>query len=186
MPRRTAYRRQRRRFFVACEGDSEVGYAAFISLLAEESGLAVHLDIRRCRGGDPLAVVVTAVSELQTRRRRHGPYAGQAIFLDADRRDDAPGRTTEADQLIRNHGFCAVWSQPTLEAVLLRHLRGCQQSKPATATLALRRLQDCWPGYRKGMAARELRDELDLAAVVRAAAVMPELRKFLIAIGLLV
>ena len=185
MPRRTAYRRQRRRFFVGCEGDSEVGYAAFIGLLADESGLAVHLDIRRCRGGDPLAVVMTAVRELQTRRRRHGPYAGQAIFLDADRRDDAPIRTAEADQLIREHGFCAVWSEPTLEALLLRHFRGRQRSQPATATLALRRLHSCWPGYRKGMVARELRDEFDIAAITRAAAVMPELRTFLVAIGLL-
>ena len=186
MPRGAAYRLQRRRFFVACEGDSEVGYAALIGLLADEFGLAIHLDIRRCRGGDPLAVVEMAVSELQTRRRRHGLYAGQAIFLDADRREDAPRRTVEADQLIRDHGFRAIWSQPALEALLLRHFRGRQRSHPATTALALRRLQDCWPGYRKGMAARELRDELDRAAVVRAAAVMPELHAFLVAIGLLV
>ena len=185
MPRGYGDRRQRRRIFVACEGASEVGYTAFIALLAEESNLAVHLDIRNCRGGDPLAIMETAVSELRMRGNRHGAYAEQAIFLDADRRDDAPDRTARADLLIRDNGFQAIWSQPALEALLLKHIRGYQQTEPATKTLSLRHLQDCWPGYRKGMTARELRAELDGAAVARAAAVVPELREFLISIGLL-
>ena len=37
MPKGNAQRRQRRRIFVGCEGESEVGYAAFIRLLAEKS-----------------------------------------------------------------------------------------------------------------------------------------------------
>ena len=42
---------------------------------------------RPCRGGDPLAIVETAVSELKLRSRRRGAYVGQAILLDADRRE---------------------------------------------------------------------------------------------------
>ena len=185
MPRRYGHRRQRRRIFVGCEGDSEVGYAAFIALLAEESDLAVHLDIRKCRGGDPLAIVEAAVSELRVRRNRHGSYAARAIFLDADRRQDAPHRTARADRLLRDHGFHAIWSQPALEALLLKHVRGCERLEPATTALALRQLQDCWPGYRKGMTASELRAELDGAAVARAAVVVPALRAFLASFGLL-
>lgn len=185
MPRGYGHRRQRRRIFVGCEGDSEVGYAAFIALLAEEIDLAVHLDIRKCRGGDPLAIVETAVSELRMRRNRHGAYAARAIFLDADRREATPDRAARADRLIRDNGFHAIWSQPALEALLLKHVRGCQRLEPATTALAFRQLQDCWPGYRKGMAARELRAELDGDAVARAAAVVPALRAFLVSIGLL-
>ena len=66
--RRREQRLRRRRFFVACEGDSEYGYAALLQSLANESGLAVHLDIREYRGGDPLAVVEKAVKELSLRR----------------------------------------------------------------------------------------------------------------------
>lgn len=185
MPRRHGHRPQRRRVFVGCEGDSEVGYAAFIGLLAEEAHLAVHLDIRRCRGGDPLAIVETAVNELRVRRNRHGAYAVRAIFLDADRREDAPVRAAKADRLLQDHEIHAIWSQPALEALLLKHIRGCERLEPATTVLALRQLQDCLPGYRKGMPARELRAELDGAALARAAAVVPALQAFLVAIGLL-
>ena len=70
----------RRRILVGCEVDSEVDCAAFVAVLAEESDSVVHLDIRNCRGGDPLAIVETAVSELRMRRNRHGAYADRAIF----------------------------------------------------------------------------------------------------------
>ena len=184
MPPSHRYRQQRRRFFVGCEGNSEVGYAAFIRLLAEEAGLAVHLDVRKCQGGDPLAIVEAAVQELRRRKNRHGAYAGQAIFLDADRRGDIPDRTARADQLIREHEFRAIWSEPAFEALLLRHMPGCEQLKPATTALALQQLQDCWPRYGKAMTAKELRAKFDRAAVARAATVVPALRAFLDSIGL--
>ena len=116
MSRGYGHRPQRRRIFVGCEGDSEVGYAAFIGLLAEEACLSVHLDPRKCRGGDPLAIVETAIRELRLRGKRHGAYAVRAIFLDVDRREDAPDRSARADQLLQNHGFHTIWSQPALGA----------------------------------------------------------------------
>lgn len=185
MPRAFAHRPQRRRFFVACEGDSERGYAAFLQGLAKDLGVAIHLDIRPCHGGDPLAIVETAVSELKLRSRRRGAYVGQAVFLDADRRDDVPDRTARADQLIREHGFTAVWSVPAFEVLLLKHLDGCERLRPATSALALQQLQDHWPEYRKGMSANELTARLDHAAVARAAIVFPALRAFLTEIQLL-
>lgn len=185
MPRTRGHKLQRRRFFVACEGESEVGYAALLQRLADESGIAIHLDIRRCHGGDPLAIVEKAVSEQKLTSRRRGSCAGQAIFLDADRRDDAPDRTALADRLIGEHGFTAIWSVPAFEVLLLRHLDGCEQLQPPTSDLALQELQGRWPQYRKGMNANELRTQLDHAAVERAASVLPDLREFLVEIQLL-
>ena len=184
MPKRHNHRWQRRRIFVGCEGESEIGYAALIGQLAEESGCAVHLDIRKCRVGDPLTIVESAVRELRMRLNRRGAFEAQVVFLDADRRGDDPVRTAVADQLLLNHKFHAVWSKPTLEALLLRHFPGCQHLKPTTSVLALRRLHACWPEYRKGMTAQEFRAKLDGAAVARAAAVVPALRTFLDSIGL--
>ena len=185
MPRRRAHRLQRRRFFVACEGDSEGGYAAFIQRLADEASLAIHLDIRRYHGGDPLAIVEAAVRELNTRRVRRGAYVGQAILLDSDRRNDVPDRTRNADRLILDNGFHAIWSQPAFEALLLKHIPECEQLRPATTAMALHQLQARWPAYRKGMTSGELRGRFDHAAVERAATIMPELRAFLVDIGLL-
>ena len=185
MPRRPSYRPQHRRFFVACEGNSEFGYAAFLQSLALESGLLIHLDIRKCHGGDPLAIVERAVRELNTKRNRRGGYNGQAIFLDADRRDDVPERTTLADQLILEHGFHVIWSEPAFEALLLKHIDGCERLRPPTTALALQQLQGRWPEYHKGMSASELGARLDHAAVERAAVVLPELRAFLTEIKLI-
>ena len=185
MPRAFAHRPQRRRILVACEGESEVGYAAFLRRLSDEAGLATHLDIRRCRGGDPLAIVETAVSELKLRGRQRGAFVGQVIFLDADRRDDVPERTARADRLIRQHGFRAIWSHPAFEALLLKHLPGCERLRPVTSAIAVQQLQERWQGYRKGMTANDLRARLDRTAVERAASVLPELRQFLTEIQLL-
>ena len=95
MPTGSGQRLQRRRFFVACEGDSEGACVAFLQRLADESNLAIYLDIRKYHGGDPLAVVQAAANDLRTRRIRRGEYVGQAIFLDADRRNDAPARALQ-------------------------------------------------------------------------------------------
>jgi len=184
MPRGRSFRPQRKRIFVGCEGKSEFGYAAFIGLLAEEAGLAVHIDPRKYHGGDPLAIVEAAVCDLNLRSKRRTAYAIRAIFLDADRRGEKPDRSARADRLLRDHGFQPIWSDPTLEALFLKHIPGCEQLDPATPALALRQLQDRWPEYRKGMTAKELRARIDHDAVKRAAAVLPALRTFLASIGL--
>ncbi len=185
MPRRTGFRDQRLRYFVACEGESERGYAALLQLLADEMGLGIHLDIRKGRGGDPLAVVQRAVRELKNRRIRHGHFKAKAIFLDADRRNDDVDRSRRADVLIKTNGLIAVWSIPCIEALLLKHLSGCEHLRPATSALALRQLQDRLPAYRKGMSASELRVVIGKSHVERAARNVPELHRFLVAIGFL-
>ena len=185
MPGRRGHRLQRQRFFVACEGDSEMGYAALLQRRADEARLPIHLDIRKYRGGDPLKIVEKAVEELISRGKRRGPYRGQAIFFDADRRDDSPSRTSKADRFIVINRFLAIWSQPAYEALLLKHIPGCEHLRPATTALALQQLQDHWPGYHKGMTVSELHSRVDLSAIKRAAVVIPHLRRFLLKIGLL-
>ena len=185
MPRRSGYLKQRRRFLVACEGDSERSYAALLQRLADESGLAIHMDIRKGHGGDPLAIVEYAVKQLSARRIRRGAYVAQAIILDADRRNDVPHRTEQADRLIDEYGFHAIWSTPCLEALLLKHMPGCEQLQAATTALALQRLRNRWPEYSKGMTANDLRSRIDLNAVTRAAKATPVLRTFLTIVGLL-
>ena len=184
MPRGRSIRQKRQRIFVACEGESERGYAAFLSKLAEGAGLALHLDIRLCNGGDPLAIVENALDEMSRRIRSRGPYIEQLIFLDSDRRGDMPERTMQADRLIAENALRPVWSNPAFEALLLRHLPRCERLRPATSDLAMQELRRRWPSYTKGMTANELRHQLDIAAVRRAATVDAELRSALTVIGL--
>ena len=179
MARRRAHRPQRRRIFVGCEGASEVGYVAFIRLLAEEAGLQVHLGIHDCRGGDPLAIIETAIRVHDSRRTKFGAYAARSVFLDADRHGHHSARADRAKQLVKENGFGAIWSTPVLEALLLKHFSGSELLRTSTPDLALEALLSRWPEYRKGMAALELRDRLDGAAVAGAARFEPALRAFL-------
>jgi len=185
MPKRPAHRRPRRRIFVGCEGKSEEGYAAVIQQLANDAGLSVYLDIRRYRGGDPLVILNKAVGEIRTRGGLYGNYDVKAIFLNADRRQEDLNQTSQAELQIRRHAICAIWSQPTLEALLLRHLPGCTQLRPPTGNLALQQIQRHWPEYRKGMAKVDLLKGIDRDGIGRAARVEPKLREFLVSIGLL-
>lgn len=179
MSRRHAHRAQRRRIFVACEGASEVGYVAFIRLIAEETGLHVHLDIHDCCGGDPLSIAETAVRIHNSRKASRGSFAARSIFLDAERHGHNKDRVARARRLVQENGFHVIWSRPALEALLLRHFPETERLRPATSDLALEALRSLWPDYRKGMAAMEFRDRLDAAAVVRAADAEPALRAFL-------
>ena len=180
-------RKQRRRFFVACEGQSESSYAIFIQNLAEEAELNIHLDVRRYNGGDPLVIVNQAVRDLhsQVGKKRRGSYAGHFIFLDADRRDDHFEKTRQVDRLLKAHDFLAIWSSPCFEALLLRHIPGCNNVHPQTAKQCIRELRKYWPNYYKGMTASELRTNIDQSLVELAARTLPELQRFLVAIGLI-
>lgn len=68
---------------------------------------------------------------------------------------------------------------------MLKQLIGCEVLQPSTTKLAFNELKSRWPNYRKGMVAYELHREFDLDAVRRAADHLPNLREFLVAIGLI-
>ena len=183
MKRRVGIRNRRKRVYVGCEGESERSYAGFLSGIAEEAGLSLHFDTQICPGGDHLAVVEAAVDRLGRRAHQHGQFWKRAIFLDSDRRTEHAERTAEADRLIAQYNFLPVWSDPCLEAFILRHFAGCEQLRPSTSSLADQELSRYWPDYRKPMTRLALRAKFEMADVRRAAATCPDLLKFLSAIG---
>lgn len=179
---------QRRRLFVGCEGESEQGYVALLARLIEEVQVAVHLDavLLQPGGGDPLALMEQAAARADERERRRGdPYERRFVIID----DDKLGQTPERDQRIVGvaaaAGLQIVWQRPCHEALLLRHLEGCGQLRPPSTPIARQQLGARWPDYGKAMPAARLAQRLDRAAVVRAAAIEPELAIFLLQIGLI-
>jgi len=76
-----------------------------------------------------------------------------------------------------------IWQTPCHEALLLRHLDGCQQLRPPTSPQALAELRQRWPEYVKGMPAFRLADRIDNAAIRRALQVETELAGFLADLG---
>jgi hypothetical protein len=183
MSRQRARVPPRRRFFIGCEGASEHGYGALLQRLADESGLHLHLDLQDLSGGDPFAIVEAACRKVKERAKRHGPFDGRAVLVDADRLGQSPHRDVRISPLANGEGLSVIWQRPCHEVLLLHHLRDCQMLMPhdrASATAALVRR---WPEYRKPMSANQLSARISLADVRAAAGVEAELRALLSLLG---
>ena len=172
--------------FLGCEGASEGGYAAWLQSFLDARDLPVALDIVILGPGvgDPYEIVRKAVLKADISAVRKGPHAGRYVLLDADRHEAASDLGRRTLDLARKHDVTLVWQRPCHEALLLRHLPGCGERRPETAAEALSALLRSWPTYEKAMSSRELAATIDEAAVMRAAQFEPELRGFLVAVGL--
>jgi len=178
---------QRELFFAGCEGESEFAYVALLNQIAEAHGLHIRIQNERLNpgAGDPLGLVRRAVDVLDRRRRQDTTYRFKAVFLDADVRDSVPDRTRDAMELARQAGVHLIWQAPNHEAVLLRHLDGCQNLRPA-GDACLSELRRRWPDYDKaGVTAQRLAVRIGIRQIVQACAVEPDLKLFLRAIGLI-
>ncbi|MER2263819.1 hypothetical protein [Methylobacterium oxalidis] len=177
---------QRRRVFLGCEGESEQSYGRLLALLAEARERPVFIDavVLQPGGGDPLAIVERAADALRRRALRSGTYVARAVLLDADKRGLAPDRDARIDPLARRSGLRLIWQEPCHEGLLLRHLEGCSDLRPPDAERALHELRRRWPEYRKGLPALRLAEQVDAAAVLRAARMHEALAAFLGEIGL--
>ncbi len=162
---------RRRRFFVGCEGESEQGYAAMLQEFANQTGLAIHLDTKvMSKAGDPLALVERAAAAIpQGERGAKPPYLERFLLLDTDLIGQNPDRDTRMLQIAEQSKLVLVRQDCCFEAFLLRHFDGHENDKPPTATVALDRLMDIWPQYRKGTPAQELAKHLTLENVQKAA-----------------
>jgi hypothetical protein len=186
MSRRRPFRPQRVPIFVGCEWESERGYVTFLGRLAEQAGLAVHLDplVLQPGGGDPLAIVELAVKRLSQGRRKQTDYAAHFVMLDRDKWGQAPARDAQVAGVAARAGLLLIWQDPCHEAMLLRHLEGCDTRRPPNTTIAQADLRQLWAGYSKPMDGAGLSRRLDHAAVLRAIAVEPGLALMINTIGL--
>lgn len=185
--RRPPHIPQRRPVYIGCEGASEASYAGFLQDLLREAGLPVHLIVEELGpgAGDPLARVDMAVRRLaHLRRKRTAPHE-RFVLLDDDQAQRDPQRADRAKRMAAENSIVIVWQRPCFEAVLLRHLDGRATHRPPDTPGARRALVHDWPEYQKPMNRADLARRLDLAAVLRAGAVEPELVALLRCLGLL-
>ena len=178
---------ERKRFFLGCEGKSEIAYAKLLVKFAKQTGVSAYLDIRRLfpGAGAPLARVRLAIKELERPvQKRRVPYAGRFILLDRDQVQGNRRMAEDAERLAGERGIKLIWQEPCHEALLLRHLPGHAGEQPPTCRDAEIALKAAWPGYEKSMPVSSLSKQIDLAGLRRAAVAEPGLREFLNAIGL--
>jgi hypothetical protein len=185
--RRPPHIPQRRPVYIGCEGASEVSYAGFLQDLIRAADLPVHLVVQELGpgAGDPLARVEMAVRRLALLRRTRTMPAERFVLLDDDQAQRDPQRADRAKRTAAENDIVIVWQRPCFEGVLLRHLDGRAAHRPPDTPGAGRALVRDWPEYQKPMTRADLARRLDLAAVLRAAAVEPELDALLRCLGLL-
>jgi hypothetical protein len=187
MNRRVPYIPLRRPVFIGCEGASEASYAAFLQDLISDAGLPIHLIIEELGpgAGDPLSRIEMAVRRLdQLRKTRTAPRQRFAM-LDSDQADRDRQRADRARQTAIENNIVILWQRPCFEAMLLRHLEGRSAHRPPGTPAASQALRKEWPEYEKPMTRAALAKRIDRAAVLRAAAVEPELKVLLRCIALL-
>jgi hypothetical protein len=186
MRRHQSTRPQRRPVFLDCEGDSERAYGALISRLHEEHrrDLYLHVVLLKPGGGVPLTLIERACHRIvETERKRDIRYAVRAVLLDADRRGQAPQRDMRMVELAQSAHLRLIWQEPCHEALLLRHLEGCQTFRPSSSALAMEELRRRWPDYVKGASAVQLAKRIGIREIAWAASVEQSLRQFLYGIG---
>lgn len=177
--------RPRRRVFLGCEGESELGYVGVLQRFLDASGSYVHLDpVALEPGGDPLALVERAKQRIEQRERTHGGYEKHAVLLDADRLGQKPDRDAKIDALAKSRRITLLWQYPCHEGLLLRHLIGCAQRRPRQSADAIAELCRHWPEYEKGLSTLEIRKRIGEQQIRQAMTVEPQLRAFLNSLGI--
>jgi hypothetical protein len=184
---RQSYRqiRPRRRVFLGCEGESELGYAGVLQWFLDSSGSHVYLDAVTLEpGGDPLALIERAKDRIEQRQQAHGSYEKHAVLLDADRLGQKPDRDARIAGLVKSPRILLLWQDPCHEALLLRHLTGSAQRRPPQSDDAIAELCRHWPEYEKGMSAWGIRKRIGNQQIRQAMTVEPDLRAFLNSLGI--
>lgn len=173
-------RRIRKRIFLGCQGDSERSYGAFLHRIIEQKG-RLHIDAVPLQpgAGDPLATIERALRILKQRETNYGSYLVRAVLLDYDQWGQDKSRDCRVLPLATQHKIQLIWQKPTHEALLLRHVKGCETYKPQTAKESLRRLRAKWSDYEKGVPADYLFGRLTVVDIQRACTVEPDLCDFL-------
>jgi hypothetical protein len=149
--RRPPHIPQRRRIFLGCERQSELGYGTLLARIARERAIHVHLDVQVLKpgAGDPLALIERAAQIIENIERRRDPFAVKAVLLDIGSPQivaRARARARAAEVGIHH----LIWQSPDHEAILLRHLPGCRDRRPPRG-VSMGALLGEWAEYEKPM-----------------------------------
>ena len=177
--------KRRTRFFLGCEGMSEVSYARAIEEIAKDERLPITFDVSRFDGGDPSVIAASAISSAAEKESEIDPFKAKVLLLDRDRLDEKNRQDSDKIlKLLKDNGFITIWQQPDHEGFLLRHFSGYEDIRPPKGR-SMRALQKAWPNYKKGMTRRDYIKKIRLHDVKRAADAHPDLKSFLQIIGLI-
>jgi hypothetical protein len=155
---------RRKRFFIACEGESEQGYAALLQKFANDAGQSIHIVAKvMIKAGDPLAMTERAAATIRLEEGGSKPtFVGRFLLFDTDLIGKNPGRDGQMIDAADKAKLTLIRQNICFESFLLRHFDGHENDDPATNLEALNRLKGVWPEYRKGTSAQDLAKQIQL------------------------
>ena len=112
--------RQRARFFVAVEGQSEQSFVTWMQTLAGEMNLPIHLDSILLGGGGFSSMLERAVREHAKRVRSKGTYRSRFLLVDEDRAGHGDWPVERLREEASKHDIIVCIQRPNHEGVLYR------------------------------------------------------------------
>lgn len=178
--------KQRKRIFLAVEGESEQSFIKFLQQLSDHKEKHVHLDCEVLGGGGYEIMLHRAKMWPRRNENKKGKAKESILIVDTDRAEtNEDGFSLE--QLIseaKNFNFTVCLLKPNLEGLFLRMLAGNEQSISALPEVH-KRLLRLWPNYQKPADSYTLRNKFSFDDLIRVAKFDQHLKNLLVKIGLL-
>ncbi|MHB1949673.1 MAG: RloB domain-containing protein [Gammaproteobacteria bacterium] len=176
---------QRRRIFLAVEGEGEQSFIKLLQQFSDQNNIHVHLDCEVLNGGGYKVMLERAVSYRSRKEKYKGKAKESVLIVDADRADnkDDPWSLEQLTKKASQKGFAICIQKPNLEGLLLRMLPGNDQLSPNAAT-AHKLLTKQWQNYQKPADTRTLMSKYSYEDLIRASRSDQHLKDLLIKIGL--
>src|SRR5262249_25991421 len=139
---------ERKRIFIAGEGESEQSFVKWLQRLSNQQGLHIHLDCQTLGGGGYKTILEKTIHERKRKERYRAKFS--ILLIDGDRAeygDDGLSLSQLKQQALKqNIKVCIQY--PNLEGLLLRMLPNNESMQPNSAK-AHKQLCQAWPEYQK-------------------------------------
>ena len=174
---------QRKRIFIAGEGEGEQSFVKWLQRLSDQNGLHVHLDCQPLGGGGYKTMLEKTVHECK--RKGRSSAKSFILLVDSDRaeRGDDGWSLLQLKQEASKHKINVCVQNPNQEGLLVRMMPGNESLQPNIAKVQ-KQLRSIWPDYQKPVDAQTLASKFTLGDLLRVARVDLELKLLLSIIGL--
>jgi hypothetical protein len=169
------YIQQRKRIFIAGEGEGEQSFVKWLQRLSDQNGLHVYLDCQPLGGGGYKTMLEKTVRECS--RKGRSSAKSYILLVDSDRaeRGDDGWSLLQLKQESSKHKINVCVQTPNQEGLLVRMMPGNESLQPSIAKVQ-NQLRSIWPDYQKPVDAQTLASKFGLNDLLRVAHIDSELK----------
>ena len=171
---------QRKRIYIAVEGEGEQSFIKWLQLLADQRNLYMHLDCQLLGGGGYKPMLYKAVRQRERKDRCKAKSSILLVDSDRDERGDDGWSLSRLKEEANKQKITVCAQNPNQEGLLLRMMKAPLKPSAGSLTEQLRRR---WPDYQKPVNAQTLASKFSLDNLLHVAHVDLELETLLSVIG---